>query len=329
MKRRQFIAGLTGVVATRPLGLRAQPRERMRRIGVLLPATADDAEYQARVGAFLQGLQQSGWSLGQNVRIDTRWAGANADDIRRHAAELAALAPDVVLTNGGLPANALQQATRIVPIVFVNVSDPVGAGYVESLARPGGNATGFAAFDFTLSGKWPELLKHIVPGITRLAVLRDASTPAGSGQFAVVQAAAQSLGMEVSPINVQDVAAIERGVAAFARSPNGGLVVTAGAWTSVFRDRIVALAAAHKLPAIYFERAFVNSGGLISYGHDQLDPFRRAAVYVDLILKGMKPPELPVQYPTKYETVLNMKTAKALGLEFPASLVAIADEVIE
>jgi putative ABC transport system substrate-binding protein len=328
VRRRQFIAGLGGAVAW-PLAARAQQPERIRRIGVLLPATADDAEYQARVGAFLQGLQQSHWAIGQNVRVDTRWAGANADDIRRHATELAALAPDVILVNGGFLLDTLQQATRTVPIVFVNVSDPVGAGYVGSLARPGGNATGFAAFEFTLSGKWPELLKQIAPSITRVAVLRDASTAAGTGQFAVVQAAAQSLTMEVTPMGVQDAGGIERSIAAFARLPNGGLIVTAGASTAVFRDQILALVAAYKLPAIYYERAFITGGGLISYGHDQLDPFRRAAGYVDLILKGMKPSELPVQYPTKYEMVLNMKTAKALGLEFPPGLLAAADEVIQ
>jgi ABC-type uncharacterized transport system substrate-binding protein len=328
LRRREFITLLGGAAAW-PLVARAQQRERVRRIGLLLPAAADDPEYQARVGAFLQGLQQSGWSLGQNVRIDTRWAGADADDTRRNAAELVAAAPDVILVNGGFQLGTLQRATRTVPIVFVNVSDPVGAGFVETLAQPGGNATGFAAFEFTLSGKWPELLKQVAPGITRVAVLRDASTAAGTGQFAVVQAAAQSLRMEVTPIGVQDAGGIERSIAAFTRSPNGGLIVTAGAWTSVFRDRILVVSAEYKLPAIYYERAFVTRGGLISYGHDQLDPFRRAAGYVDLILKGMKPSELPVQYPTKYEMVLNRKTAETLGLQFPLGLLAIADEVIE
>jgi putative ABC transport system substrate-binding protein len=329
IRRRDLITVLAGAAVAWPVRLRAQSRERMRRIGVLVPAAADDSEYQARVGAFLQGLQQSGWSFGQNVRIDTRWAGANPDDIRRHATELAALAPDAILVNGGFLLGALQRATRTVPIVFVNVSDPVGAGYVESLARPGGNATGFAAFEFTLSGKWPELLKQIAPGIMRVAVLRDPSTAAGTGQFAVVQAAAQSLRMEVTPIGVQDAGGIERSIPAFARLPTGGLIVTAGAWTSVLRDRILVLGAKYKLPGIYYERAFVTRGGLISYGQDQLDPFRRAAGYVDLILKGMNPSELPVQYPTKYEMVLNTKTAKTLGLVFPPGLFAIADEIIE
>ena len=328
MRRREFIAGL-GSAAVWPIAARAQQPQRLRRIGVLLPATADDAEYQARVGAFLQGLEQSGWSIGRSVRIDTRWAGANADDIRRHATELAGLAPEVILVNGGLPLERLLEATRVVPIVFVNVSDPVGTGYIESLARPGGNATGFAAFEFTLSGKWPELLKQIAPDIMRVAVLRTASGPAGSGQFAVVQAAAQSLRMEVSPINVRDTSEIERGVAAFARSPNGGLIVTASAGTSVFRDHIIALAAAYKLPAIYFERAFVTSGGLISYGHDQFENFRRAADYVNLILKGDKPSDMPVHYPTKFDMVVNLKTAKALGLTIPETLLATADEVIQ
>ena len=301
----------------------------MRRIGVLLPAAADDAEFQARVGAFLQALAQLGWTIGRNVRIDTRWATANAAEIRRHAAELAALAPDVILAHGASTVGPLLQATRTVPIVFPVVGDPVGAGFVDSLARPGGNATGFMTFEYSLSGKWLELLKEIAPGVTRAAVLRDPAQPSGIGQFGVIQAVAPSLRVEVNPVNVRDAGEIERAVAAFARSPNGGLIVTAGAGRALHRDLIVTLAARHKLPAVYSERSFVAAGGLISYGPDQIDQYRRAAGYVDRILKGEKPADLPVQAPTKYETVLNLKTAKALGLDVPATVLARADEVIE
>ena len=301
----------------------------MRRIGVLLPAAADDPEFQARVGAFLQGLAQLGWTIGRNVRIDTRWAAANAADIRRHAAELAALAPDVILAAGASTVGPLLQATRTVPIVFPIVVDPVGAGFVDSLARPGGNATGFMAFEYSLSGKWLELLKQIAPGVTRAAVLRDPAIAAGIGQFGAIQAVAPSLGVEVSPVNVRDAGEIERAVAAFARSPNGGLIVTASALANVHRDLIITLAARHKLPAVYFERYFVAAGGLISYGPDFVDQYRRAAGYVDRILKGEKPADLPVQAPTKYELVINLKTAKALGLDVPPSVLARADEVIE
>ena len=301
----------------------------MRRIGVLLPATADDAEFQARVGAFLQGLQQSGWSIGRNLRIDTRWATANADDIRRHAAELVTLAPDVILAHGASTMRPLLQVTRSVPIVFPVAGDPVAAGFVDSLARPGGNVTGFMTFEYNLSGKWPELLKEIAPGVTRAAVLRDPTVITGASQFAAIQAVAPSLRVEVNPINLRDAGEIEHAVTAFARSSNGGLIVTTGGLAQLHRDLIIALAARHKLPAVYYERFFVAGGGLLSYGADYIDQYRQAAAYVDRILKGEKPGDLPVQAPTKYETVINLKTAKALGLEIPPTLLARADEVIE
>jgi putative ABC transport system substrate-binding protein len=329
MKRRAFIALIGGAAVAWPLAARAQQPERVRRIGVLLPAAADDTEYQARVGAFLQGLQQSGWTIGRNVRIDTRWATANADDIRRHAVELAALAPDVILASGTPILAPLLQATRSVPIVFTVVADPVGAGFVDSLARPGGNATGFTLFEYSTSGKWLELLKQIAPGVTRAAVLRDPAISTGPGQFAAIQSAAPSLGIEASAVSVRDAGEIERAVAAFAREPNSGLIVTGSALAAVHRRLIATLSTRHKLPAVYPNRLFVTAGGLISYGADFIDQYRRAAGYVDRILKGEKPADLPVQAPTKYETVLNLKTAKALGLEVPATLLARADEVIE
>ena len=329
MKRREFITLLGGAAAAWPLAARAQQGERMRRIGVLLPAAADDPEYQARVGAFLQALALLGWTIGRNVRIDTRWATANAADIRRHAAELAALAPDVILAHGASTVGPLLQATRTVPIVFPIMPDPVGAGFVDSLARPGGNVTGFMTYEYSVSGKWLELLKQIAPGVTRAAVLRDPATSTGIGQFAAIQAVAPSLGVEVNPVNMRDAPEIERAVAAFARAPNGGLIVTASAAAALHRDLIITLAARHKLPAVYFERSFVAAGGLISYGPDYIDQYRRAAGYVDRILKGEKPADLPVQAPTKYELVINLKTAKALGLEVPPTLLARADEVIE
>ena len=302
----------------------------MRRIGVLLPASADDAEYQARVGAFLQALALSGWTIGRNVRIDTRWATANVAEIRRHAAELAALAPDVVLAHGSGSVGALLQATRTVPIVFPIAGDPVGAGLVDSLARPGGNATGFLEFEYSVGGKWLQLLKEIAPSVTRMTVLRDPAVGSGTGQFAAIQTAAPSLRVEVNPVNVRDAPEIERAIAAFARAPNGGLIVTAGARTYLHRDLIVTLAARHKLPAVYNERSFVAAGGgLISYGPDFVDQYRRAATYVDRILKGGKPADLPVQAPTKFDLVINLKTAKALGLTVPTTLLARADEVIE
>jgi putative tryptophan/tyrosine transport system substrate-binding protein len=329
MRRREFIALLGGMAAL-PLAARAQQPERVRRIGILLPAAADDPAWQAWVGAFLQALGELGWTIGRNVRIDTRWAGANAAEIRRHAAELAALAPDVILAAGTSTVGPLLQATRTVPVVFPNVGDPLGAGFVESLARPGGNATGFLAFEYSLSGKWLELLKEIAPGVTRVAVLRDPATPSGVGQFSVIQAVAPPLRVEVNPINMRrDAGEIERAIAAFAGSPNGGLILTAAALSILHHNLIVTLAARHKLPAVYAYRNIVTAGGLISYGADYTDQYRRAAGYVDRILKGEKPADLPVQAPTKYELVLNLKTAPALGLTIPPTLLARADEVIE
>jgi ABC-type uncharacterized transport system substrate-binding protein len=330
MRRRDVIRLLGGAAVAWPLAARAQQAERMRRIGILLPAAADDPAWQAWVGAFLQALGELGWTIGRNVRIDTRWAGANAAEIRRHAAELAALAPDVILAAGTSTVGPLLQATRTVPVVFPNVGDPVGAGFVESLARPGGNATGFLAFEYSLSGKWLELLKEIAPGVTRVAVLRDPATPSGVGQFSVIQAVAPPLRVEVNPINMRrDAGEIERAIAAFAGSPNGGLILTAAALSLLHHNLIVTLAARHKLPAVYAYRNIVTAGGLISYGADYTDQYRRAAGYVDRILKGEKPADLPVQAPTKYELVINLKTAKALGLEVPPTLLARADEVIE
>ena len=328
MRRREFLAAFGGAAAAWPLGAHAQQRERMRRIGVLFAASPDFPDLQARLAAFVQALQQLGWTDGRNVRIDTRWAASNPDNVRRYAAELAALAPDVILANGNVVEPVLQ-ATRTVPIVFVIVPDPVGAGYVDSLSRPGGNATGFIQFEYNLTAKWPELLKEIAPGVTRAAVLRDSALPAGIGQFAVVQYVAPSVGVEVSPVSVRDTAEIERAVTAFARQPNGGLIVTASALAAVHRDLIISLAVRHKLPAVYSQRLFLAGGGLISYGPDFFDQYRRAAGYVDRILKGEKPADLPVQAPTKYELAINLKTAKALGLTVPPTLLARADEVIE
>ena len=329
IRRREFITLLGGAAATWPLAARAQRGERVRRIGVLLPAAADDVEAQTRVGAFLQGLQQSGWSLGRDVRIDTRWATTNAGDIKRHALEMIALSPDVILAHGAATLAPLLQAASTVPIVFVVVADPVGGGFVDSLARPGGHTTGFMPFEYSLSGKWLELLKQIAPDVTRVAVLRDTSNPTGIGQFGVIQAIAPSLRVELSPVNVRDAGEIERAVAAFARTSNGGLVLTASGLAQLHRDLIITLAARHKLPAVYFERRFAAAGGLISYGPDYIDEYRRAAGYVDRILKGEKPADLPVQAPTKYELVINLKTARILGLEVPSTLLARADEVIE
>ena len=329
MRRREFITMLGGAAAVWPLAARAQQGERMRRVGVLLPATADNPDFQARFGAFLQGLQQAGWTIGRNVRIDTRWATTNAAEIRRHAAELAALAPDVILAFGASTVGPLLEATRTVPIVFPVVGDPVAAGFVDSLARPGGNATGFLNFEYGMGGKWLELLKQIAPSVTRAVVLRNPATPTGPAQFGVIQAAAPSLRVEVSPANVRDTGEIERDIAALARASNGGLIVTPSALAQSHRDLIVTLAARHKLPAVYYESSFVAAGGLISYGPDFVDQFRRAAGYVDRILKGEQPADLPVQAPTKYDLVINLKTAKGLGLAVPPDLLARADEVIE
>jgi putative tryptophan/tyrosine transport system substrate-binding protein len=328
MQRREFITLLGGAVAL-PLAARAQESERMRRIGVLLPGTADDAEYQARMAAFLQGLQQLGWSDGRNVRIDIRYAAGDANLIRKYAAELIALAPDVILAPGTTSLGPLLQATRTVPIVFTTLLDPVGAGFVDSLARPGGNATGFIAFEYGLSGKWLELLKQIAPSLTRVAILRDPATAAGIGQFAAIQSVAPSFGVELRPIDMRKADEIERAVAAFARSSNGGLIVTAGSGSAMHRGLIIMLAARHQLPAVYSAHHFVTGGGLISYGPDRVDQYRQAAGYIDRILKGEKPSDMPVQAPTKYELVINLKTAKALGLTVPPTLLARADEVIE
>jgi putative tryptophan/tyrosine transport system substrate-binding protein len=329
MRRREFIT-LVGVVAAWPITTRAQQGERMRRIAVLLPAPANDPEFQAWVSAFLQGLQQSGWIIGRNVQIDTHWATPNPAEIRRNAAELVALKPDVILAHGAATVAPLLQATRTVPIVFPITADPVAAGFVDSLARPGGNATGFMLSEYSISGKWLELLKQIAPGVTRVAVLGDTNTPTGPAQFGVIQAVAPSIRVEVSSLlNKRDAGEIEHTVAAFARSPNGGLIVTGGPQPLLNRDLIIKLAALHKLPAIYFERSFVAAGGLMSYGTDFADHYRRAAGYVDRILKGEKPADMPVQAPTKYQLVINLKTAKALDLDVPVQLQQIADELIE
>ena len=328
MKRRAFIALLGGAAAW-PLAARAQKTERMRRIGVLLPAAADDAVFQARMGAFLQELALLGWGIGRNVRIDIRWGTTDAAEIRRQAAELVALAPDDILAGGISTVPSLMQATRTIPIVFVMVSDPVAAGFVDSLARPGGNVTGFMNYEYSMSGKWLELLKEVAPTVTRVAVLRDPTISSGIGEFAAIQAVAPQLGIDVSPMSVRDAAEIEHAVTAFAGIPNSGLIVTAGRLAVANRELILMLAARHKLPAVYFERFFVATGGLISYGPNYIDQFRRSAGYVDRILKGEKPADLPVQNPTKYELVVNLKTAKVLGLDVPWILQQRADEVIE
>ena len=328
MRRRDLIVLFGGAATTWPLTVRAQQAEQMRRIGVLMNTTADDPRGQAAVAAFQQVLQQLGWSDGRNVRIDTRWGANDVDRDRRYAAELVALAPDVILASGTLSVAALQNVTRTLPIVFVQVSDPVGAGLVDTLARPGGNTTGFMIFEYSLSGKWLELLKQIEPRLTRAAVLRDSANPAGIAQFGAIQATAQQLRIDVSPINVRDAGEIERAVAAFARSANGGLIAT-GSAMEAHHNLIVTLAARYKLPAVYNDRTFVANGGLISYGPDRIDQFQRAVTYVDRILKGEKPADLPVQQPTKFELVINVKTAKALGLAVPPALLARADEVIE
>jgi putative tryptophan/tyrosine transport system substrate-binding protein len=328
LKRRKFIALLGGAAAW-PLAARAQQRERMRRVGVLLPAAADDSVFQTRMAAFLQALALLDWIVGRNLSIDIRWATANAAEIRRHAAELAAVAPDVILATGDSTIPPLLQATRTVPIVFPVANDPVAAGYVDRLARPGGNATGFMVFDYSLSGKWLELLKEIAPGVTRVVVLRDATQGSGASQFAVIQALAPSLRVEVNAANLRDAGEIEDAVAQFARVPNGGLIVTSGAGAIAHRDLIITQAAHRKLPAVYWERFFAAAGGLVSYGPDIVDNYRRAAGYVDRILKGERPADLPVQAPVKYQMVINLKTAKALGLDIPATVLARADEVIE
>ncbi len=329
MKRRGFISLLGGVMATWPLVTRAQQPEQVRRIDALMNTAANNLESQAGVAAFQQVLQQLGWNVGHNMRIDIRWSENDIDRVRRYASELIALAPDVVLASGTLSVAALQHESDTLPIVFVQVSDPVGAGLVDTLARPGGNTTGFMNFEYSLSGKWLELLKQIAPSVMRVAVVRNPANPAGIAQFGAIQAAAQSLGVEVSPVSIRDDDEIKRAVAGVGRPAIGGLIVTPSAGKSEHRELIIALAAEHKLPAVYSDRFNVTDGGLISYGPDRIDQFRRAAGYIDRILKGEKPADLPVQAPTKFELVINLKTAKALGLEIPPTLIARADEVIE
>jgi putative ABC transport system substrate-binding protein len=329
--RRKFLATLGGAAAAWPLAVHAQQDERLRRIGWLAGGLAEnDPESRARNEAFVKALRELGWTEGHNMRIVYRWAAANVETNRKQAAELIALAPDVVLANASQAVHALQQLSRTVPIVFLQVPDPVGAGFVDSLARPGSNATGFTTFEYGIGAKWLELLKEIAPGVKRVAVLRDATNPAGSGQWGAIQSVAPSFGVELSAVNMpSDTDEIERAVAAFARQPNSGLILTASAGAAARRDRLISMAARHKLPAIYPYRYHVTSGGLISYGPDPVDQYRRAAGYVDRILKGENPADLPVQAPTKYDLVINLKTAKALGLEIPSSLLARADEVIE
>jgi putative tryptophan/tyrosine transport system substrate-binding protein len=328
MRRRKFIALVGSAAVVWPLAAAAQQGERMRRIGVL-QGGADNPRSQPNTAAFLQALQQLGWTDGRNVKIDYRWPAGDPDKARKYAAELVALAPDVFLAVNATNLSLLLQATRKVPIVFVGVVDPVGAGFVDSLSRPGGNATGFMLFEYDLSAKWPELLKQIAPSVTRAAVLRDPAITSGIGQFAVIQYVAPSVRVEVSPLDVREMSAIEPALVALARSGNGGLIVSGSPQSLVHREMIIALAARHKLPTVYFVRAFVTDGGLISYGPDFVDPYRRAAGYVDRILKGEKPADLPVQAPTKYELVINLKTAKTLGIDVPPQLLARADEVIE
>jgi putative tryptophan/tyrosine transport system substrate-binding protein len=329
MRRREFIALLGGAAAAWPLAARAQQPNRVRRIGVLMNLAADDAQSMARIAAFLQGLQQLGWTDGQNVAIEYRWGGGDPERTRKFAAELVALAPDVILAVGSFTVSPLQQVSRTVPIVFANVTDPVGAGIVANLARPGGNATGFTTFEYGISAKWLELLKQIGSGITRAAVLRDPTIIASISQFAAIQSVAPSLGVELTPIDTRNAGDIERAVVAFAREPNAGLIVVTGTSAITHRELIISLASRHRLPAVYPFRYYVTGGGLMSYGPDVIDFYRRAAGYVDRILRGEKPADLPVQAPTKYELVINLKTAKALGLTVPDTLLARADEVIE
>jgi len=329
MRRREFIMALGGAVVAWPIAARAQKAGGTRRIGVLMSLAADDPQAQARLAAFVQSLQELGWTDGRNVSIETRWSSGDAADTRKFAAELVSLAPDVILASGGTVVGTLLQATSTVPIVFTQTADPVGGGLVASLAQPGGNATGFALYDYGFGGKWLEILKEIAPRVTRAAVLRDPAISQGIGQFVAIQSVAPSLGVQVSAANTRDAGEIERAITAFARGSNSGLIVTGSGLAIVHRELIIRLAARHKLPAVYFQRGFVTAGGLISYGPDPIDPHRRAAVYVDRILKGEKPTDMPVQDPTKYETVVNLKTARALGLTVPPALLARADDVIE
>jgi putative ABC transport system substrate-binding protein len=329
MRRREFITFFGGTAVAWPLAAQAQQRERTRRIGVLMSTAVDDPQDPARLAAFAQGLQELGWTIGRNLRIDYRWGASSPDNTRKYAAELAALAPDVMLTSGTIALAAVQQISHTIPVVFVNLVDPVSGGFVESLARPGGNATGFLLFEYGISGKWLELLKDIAPRVTRVAVLRDPTQGSGTGQMGSIQSAASQLGVEFRPVGVRDAREIERGIIDFARGSNDGLIVPASTQTRDHRELIIGLAARYRLPAVYFNRLFVEAGGLISYGADTIDPLRRAASYVDRVLKGEKPADLPVQAPTKYDLVVNLKTAKALGLTVPDSVLARADEVIE
>jgi putative tryptophan/tyrosine transport system substrate-binding protein len=329
VKRRTFITLLGGAAAAWPLAARGQQGDRMRRVGVLIPGASEDPVFQARLAAILEGLQQLGWVDGRNVRIDTRLGAGDADLLRKHAAELVALGPDVVMAYSSNAVPPLLQLTRAVPIVFAVVADPVGAGYVESLARPGANVTGFTGYEFALSGKWLELLKEVAPRVTRAAILRDPAIAAGPAEFAAIQAVAPSFGVELRPLDVRDAGEVERTITAFAQGANGGLIVTGSVWASIHRKLIITLAAQHKLPAVYNTGYYATDGGLIGYGPDYSDLCRRAAGYVDRILKGEKPADLPVQAPTKYELVINLKTAKALGLTVPPQLLARANEVIE
>jgi putative tryptophan/tyrosine transport system substrate-binding protein len=330
MQRRTFMTLVGGAAAAAwPRAAAAQPAVRIRRIGILASVAMDDPAGQDRTNAFLLGLQQAGWTVGSNLQIEYRWAPGSADDLRKYATELVALAPDVIFAAGGTSLGVLLQVTRTLPIVFAIVPDPVGSGFIKSLARPGGNATGFMQFEYNLSAKWPELLKEIAPDVTRAAILWDPAIPPGIGQFAVIQSVAASSSLDVMPVNVRDAAEIERAIAEFAQMPNGGLIVTASALAVVHRELIVALAARYRLPVVYFQSQFVTDGGLVAYGSDWVDQFRRAAGYVDRILKGEKPADLPVQAPTQYQLAINLRTAKAIGLTVPASLLARADQVIE
>jgi putative ABC transport system substrate-binding protein len=329
MRRRDFIAGIGSAAVLCPLTGFAQQAERVRRIGVLLPSTVDDRRFQAFVEAFEQGLIQLGWDIGRTVQIDIRWTSPNTTELGLHATELIALAPDVILTHGAQAVGSVRRVTDVVPIVFPVAADPVGAGIVDSMARPGGNATGFGGFEYSLGGKWLELLKEIAPNVTRAAVLRDPANPSGPAMFGIIQSVASPLRVEVNPINMRSAHDIEDAVVGFARSPNGGLIVTASGLANIHRNLMIALAAGHKLPAVYFERSFVSAGGLMSYGPDFVDQYRRAASYVDRILKGEKAANLPVQAPTKYELAINLKTSKALGITVPPALLARADELIE
>jgi putative ABC transport system substrate-binding protein len=326
---RRGIIGLLSSAAAWPLTARGQQPERLRRIGVLMNLTADDPQSPVRIAAFLQGLQELGWVDGRNMRLEYRWGANDVERSRRFAAEMVAFRPEVILASGSPSVGVLQQVTRTVPIVFVAVIDPVGSGFVDSLARPGGNITGFTLFEFGVSGKWLELLKEVAPRVTRVGVLRDPALASGGGQLGAIQSVAPSFRVEVNPVNVRDAAEIERGITAFAHSANGGLIVTGSTLATVHRDLIVTLAARHRLPSVYPQRYYVSDGGLMSYGADTTDPYRRAASYIDRILKGEKPADLPVQNPTKYELVINLKTAKTLGIEVPPTLLARADEVIE